>query len=185
MIDVNFNPTIRDLRIFGGLCLLFFGVVGGIVLWRPEGLLGAATILGGAWIVSLLFNGQKRRQQLAGVLLPGMFALAGGAVRLGVDPWTVVAALWAVGVLAAATVFISAEAGRRLYVGWMLAAVPIGWTLSHIVLGAVYYLVVTPTGLIMRLVGRDPMRRRMDPEADSYWIKREPQADSSRHFRQF
>jgi uncharacterized membrane protein len=185
MIEVKLDPTAREVRIFGGLCLLFFGAVGGVVLWRPEGLVGAAVILGTAWLVSLIFNSENHVQQLAGVLLPGLFALSGGTVRLGVDPWTVAAALWAVGVLAAAMVWISPEAGRRLYVGWMLAALPIGWTLSHLVLGAVYYLVLTPIGLLMRLMGRDPMHRRFDRSATSYWVERKPTSDPSRHFRQF
>jgi hypothetical protein len=67
----------------------------------------------------------------------------------------------------------------------MLAALPIGWTISHLVLGAVYYLVLTPIGLVMRLLGRDPMQRRFDRSAKSYWIERTPRTDPSRHFRQF
>jgi hypothetical protein len=185
MIEVKRYPSPREVRIFGGLCILFFGAVGAVVLWRPDGLLGAAMILGTAWLVSLVFNAESRLRQLLGVLLPGLFALAGGAVRSGVDPWTVATALWAVGVLAAGMVWISPEAGRRLYEGWMLAALPIGWTLSHLVLGAVYYLVLTPIGLVMRLMGRDPMLRRFDRAAKSYWIERSPRADPSRHFRQF
>jgi len=31
-----------------------------------------------------------------------------------------------------------------------------------------------PTGLIMRLFGKDPLRLRFDAEAKSYWIQREP-----------
>jgi len=185
VIEVKRDPSPREIRIFGGLCLLFFGAVGAIVLWRPEGLLGAAMILGTAWLVSLVFNSEKRLLQLTGVLLPGLFALGGGSVRLGFEPWTVASAFWAVGVLAAAMIWISPEAGRRLYVGWMLAAQPIGWTLSHLVLGAIYYLVLTPIGLAMRMMGRDPMHRRFDRAATSYWIERKAQADPSRHFRQF
>ena len=186
MIEINRNPTPREIAVFGGLCLVFFGFVGGMVLWRPEGLLAAALILTGAWLVSLVFNREDRLQQLSGVALPGLFALAGGSVlRLGLDPWTVASGLWAVGVLAAAMVWISREGGRQFYVAWMLAALPIGWTISHLVLGVVYYVVLTPIGLILRLTGRDPMQRRFDRSAASYWIERKPDDDPSRHFRQF
>ena len=82
MIDARPEPTAREVRIFGWLCLLFFGLVGAIALWRPGGLVGAAMILGLAWLVSLVFNAQERVRQLSGVLLPGMFALVGGAVLL-------------------------------------------------------------------------------------------------------
>ena len=45
---------------------------------------------------------------------------------------------------------------------------------SPLALGVLFFLVVTPTGLLMRLFGKDPLRLRFDPAADSYWIKRDP-----------
>lgn len=45
---------------------------------------------------------------------------------------------------------------------------------NPIIMGLIFYLVVTPTGLIMRLLGKDLLRLRFDPQAESYWIKREP-----------
>ena len=45
---------------------------------------------------------------------------------------------------------------------------------SPVALGIVFYLTVLPTGLILRLFGKDPLRLRLDSQADSYWIKREP-----------
>ena len=53
--------------------------------------------------------------------------------------------------------------------GLLLAAV-----ISPVVLGLVFYLCITPIGFLMRLCGKDPMRLRREPEADSYWIRREP-----------
>ena len=45
---------------------------------------------------------------------------------------------------------------------------------SPIALGILFFLVVTPTGLLLRLFGKDPLRLRFDPAAASYWIKRDP-----------
>ena len=45
---------------------------------------------------------------------------------------------------------------------------------SPIVLGILYFLVVTPTGLAMRLFGKDPLRLRFDRKAASYWLPRQP-----------
>lgn len=45
---------------------------------------------------------------------------------------------------------------------------------SPVALGIVFYLAVAPTGLLMRLFGKDPLRLRFDPAAKSYWIKRDP-----------
>ena len=47
---------------------------------------------------------------------------------------------------------------------------------SPLVMGAVFFLVVTPTALIMRLRGRDLLSRRWHPEQSSYWIEREAAA---------
>ncbi len=45
---------------------------------------------------------------------------------------------------------------------------------NPLIMGLVFYGAVTPTGLIMRALGKDPLRRRLDPGAKSYWIDREP-----------
>ena len=45
---------------------------------------------------------------------------------------------------------------------------------SPIVLGALFFLVFTPLGVMMRLFGGDPLRLRLDAEAKSYWIERTP-----------
>ncbi|RBP50866.1 hypothetical protein [Arenicella xantha] len=44
---------------------------------------------------------------------------------------------------------------------------------NPIFMGLVFFGTVLPTGLIMRLLGKDPMHRKLDPAADSYWIARE------------
>jgi hypothetical protein len=74
---------------------------------------------------------------------------------------------------------------RPLFVGWIVAAYPIGWTVSHVLLSAIFFLVLTPIGLILRATGTDPMHRSFDPDARTYWSKREPVREAARYFRQF
>lgn len=74
---------------------------------------------------------------------------------------------------------------RPVYVGWMLAVFPIGWVVSHTVLVVVYFGVITPIGWLLRWRGHDPLQRRRDPAAVSYWIPRPPPPDPQRYFRQF
>jgi hypothetical protein len=45
---------------------------------------------------------------------------------------------------------------------------------SPIVLGFLFYIVVTPLGLLMRLLGKDPLRLRWDRQSSTYWIERTP-----------
>lgn len=74
---------------------------------------------------------------------------------------------------------------RVVYLAMAYLAFPIGLVVSFLILAAVYYLVLTPTGLVMRLVGYDPMSRRFDAEAKSYWCPRQSPRDPGRYFRQF
>jgi hypothetical protein len=49
--------------------------------------------------------------------------------------------------------------------------------LSTAVLALVFFLFLTPVGLLMRVVRVDPLQRRLEPEATTYWQDRGPQAD--------
>jgi len=53
---------------------------------------------------------------------------------------------------------------------WMGLAIVLGWFVSRIILGILFYGVVTPTGIIVRLSGRDLLNRKLDPKAPTYWI---------------
>ncbi len=84
--------------------------------------------------------------------------------------------LWA---LAVAAIFLAAGAVLpRILAPMNRAWTKLGLLLHHVVnplvMGFLFYLVVTPVGLLMRLFGKDPLRLRLDPEAKSYWIERRP-----------
>lgn len=74
---------------------------------------------------------------------------------------------------------------KPVFVSWMTLFHPVGWVMSHLLLGVVYYLVITPIGLLLRLLGRDSLTRELDPKAESYWIRRDGKVEPSRYFRQF
>lgn len=89
------------------------------------------------------------------------------------------------GALAGVYYLVPAAWQRALYMGWMYAAFPIGWVVSHLLLAAIFYLVLTPIGLLVRLLSHDPLQRRFEPSAPTYWIVREPSGDVERYFKQF
>ena len=60
---------------------------------------------------------------------------------------------------------------------------PIGWVLSHLLLGAVFYCLFTPLGLIFRLIGRDALGLRRSV-AVSYWRPKPAANDLRGYFRQ-
>ena len=92
--------------------------------------------------------------------------------------------IWcATGVLIAAY-YLLPSIRKPTYKAWLYTVFPIGWTVSHTLLGVIFYLVLTPIGLLMKVCGYDPMQRRFDPSAKTYWIDREPTVDYQRYFRQ-
>ena len=85
--------------------------------------------------------------------------------------------LAAVLALGAALVLLALVAPRALapaHRAWMTLAAMLAWINTRILLGLVFYGVVTPIGLVMRLVGRDPIERRLDPARTSYRVLRVP-----------
>lgn len=63
------------------------------------------------------------------------------------------------------------EPANRL---WMKFGELLHKIVSPVALGIVFYLTVLPTGLLLKLFGKDPLRLRFDSSVDSYWIKRDP-----------
>ena len=73
---------------------------------------------------------------------------------------------------------------RLVYIGLSYATYPIGFVVSHVVLAIIYYLVFTPIGLIMRLLRYDPLSRRSDAQAPSYWKEGTNPKPVASYFRQ-
>ncbi len=57
---------------------------------------------------------------------------------------------------------------------WTKLGVLLGNVVGPIALGVLFYGVVAPLGVVMRLTGKDPLRRKLDPDAASYWMPRKP-----------
>ena len=74
---------------------------------------------------------------------------------------------------------------RPLFLGWIYATFPIGWTISHLLMAVIYYGVLTPIGLVLRLCGKDPVEKEIDSGRSSYWVEHPTKTDASRYFRQF
>lgn len=74
---------------------------------------------------------------------------------------------------------------RVVYVGMMFVTFPIGWVVSHLLLGGIFYLVFTPVALMMKAAGYDPMKRHIDKSAKTYWQSRTPPVSTKRYFQQY
>lgn len=72
---------------------------------------------------------------------------------------------------------------RALFVVLSVAFVPIGFVLSHVMLAAIYYLVLTPIALVFRLIGRDVIGKKLDKNAKSYWHERSGDRPAASYFK--
>lgn len=65
---------------------------------------------------------------------------------------------------------------------WMAFTVHLGVLNNHIILGTIFVLVITPLGMLMRLLGRDPTTRKLNQNEESYLVpvERQTNADTLR-----
>src|SRR4249919_4217018 len=99
VIDINRNPSRRDLIWFGLLLVVFFGVVGALVFWRVQSPIAARII-------------------------------------------------WSLGTILGIVYFAVRPLRHPLYLGWMSVFYPIGWTVSRLIMGIIFLLVLMPIGLL-------------------------------------
>ena len=74
---------------------------------------------------------------------------------------------------------------KPLYVPWMTISLVLGFVMTRVLLTLVFVGMVTPLGVIMRLCGRDPLHRKPDPKARSYWISKTPHANLKKHLERY
>ncbi|MBL9120673.1 MAG: hypothetical protein JNL80_12255 [Phycisphaerae bacterium] len=177
-------PSTRDRLIFAGLWLLFFAGLGWLASRGGTMLVGAGGFLAAATLAALLLDQETPRSRTALGFLPAVCLVAVGLLAPLAGPDTCRMAGWLVGGLGGLACAISPPIGTATYAGWMTAFKPIGWTVSHLLLAVVFFGILTPTGLLMRLVGRDPLDRTLNRDARSYWVERRPVTDPRRYFRQ-
>lgn len=147
-----------------------------------------------AKMIEIDFDPDERTLRQFGWIALGGFALLAAlawfeklifAFGLGEARVPVAGALLALGALAALIGLVYPKANRPLFVGLALIAFPIGFVLSHVIMVVLFFGIIGPIGVIMRLVGHDPMNRRLDPEAESYWTPADPMPPRERYFKQF
>lgn len=74
---------------------------------------------------------------------------------------------------------------RPLNLAWTRLGMVLQRVTTPLLLAIVFFAVITPMAVVMRMRGRDPLRRRADPAARTYWIDRPPPASAESLRRQF
>ena len=103
----------------------------------------------------------------------------------GSAKWTAPLVIWILAAVVGLFGTIAPETVRPIYVSWMAIGWPIGYVVSHILFGIVYFVLFTAIALLFRLIGRDALQRKFDKEAQTYWIKRAATPSPKDYFNQF
>jgi hypothetical protein len=174
----------RDRTVFAFVAPIFFAGIGWLLPSHGASFISIGVFMGIATLFAVLADRDGGRgTHLLGAIPAVVLVLLGlGAGRL--SPGVGLAAGAILGTSLGITVGGLPRLGGRIYRAWLAASRPIGWTVSFLLLAFVFYAILTPTGLLMRLTGRDPMERRIDRDAPTYWKRRTPVHDSRRYFRQ-
>ena len=135
-------------------------------------------------LVTVNRHPSRRQLNQFGFIWLGFLTLFGVVAWFKFSAPTVAAVLWSAAVVVPIVGWVVPSFMSLVFVGMSFAAWPIGIVVSHVVLALVYYLVVTPIGLAMRVVGYDPMSRRSSG-SESRWIPRSGERPAESYFRQF
>lgn len=136
-------------------------------------------------LIDLNKNPTSRELKAFGVLFAVLFSLLGALFWWQAGWQTAALVVWKSAAFVLIAFVLAPQVRRPIYLAWSYALYPIGYVITLVLMGVAYYLVITPTGLLMRLFGRDPISRKFQPDAASYWIRRKEDASLDRYFRQF
>ncbi len=78
-------------------------------------------------------------------------------------PWVVAAPLWLLA-------FVYPAWLRRIYRAWMRFGLLASRVMTPLVLGIVFFVMISPMAMVRRLMGKDPMQRALDPNQKSYRV---------------
>ena len=126
---------------------------------------------------------RKQLRQFAGIWFPAFCGLAGWLVGAKTGHWAAVQLGWAICGLQALAGLIYPAAIRPIFVGLILLTYPIGWVVSHLLLGAIFYLLFVPIGLVLRWTGHDPLQLKLPP-GNTLWKTSVGKTDSASYLRQ-
>jgi hypothetical protein len=136
-------------------------------------------------LIDVDWNPPPRQLRQFAVLFLIFIGGFGTALYFKGKPLIVSEILWNLALLVGVVGLLFPRLVRPVYVVMMAVALPIGMVVSTVLMVVIFYLVLTPIGVVARILGYDPMRRRPQPEQATFWIARPRTQDVRRYFRQF
>lgn len=115
---------------------------------------------------------EKKDLRQFGIVL-GIILLVIGLVHYFKEHVNVYPYLFGFGVLFLLIGLVYPPLLKPIYIVFRKVTHAIGWFNTRVILILVYYLILTPIGLVMQLFRHDPLRKKQEKDVETYWIKRE------------
>jgi len=123
-------------------------------------------------------------RQFSGLWIVFFLAIAARTYSHGRPAW-----VWASIGVAAVTIgpigLVWPRLIKPIFVGWMRLAYPIGWVVSRVILGSIFFGLITPLAWVFRWRGRDALGLHRQTANATYWQPKSVATDKSQYLRQF
>ncbi len=120
-------------------------------------------------------TGSRTEQRKFGWVMAAAFAVL-GFLRYALHGFSHIPyVLWSLAIVFALLAAVYPPALRPVFVLWIRLAMALNWVMTRLLLGIVFYLILTPTGVMYRLFSGDPLKRQWLPDAPTYWEEPEEQ----------
>ncbi|MCX8066199.1 MAG: SxtJ family membrane protein [Candidatus Hydrogenedentes bacterium] len=125
----------------------------------------------------------KREQRKFGLLIGSIFLVL-GTIRFALHGFCLSAQiLGGIGIVLILLGLIFPPALMPLFFLWLKIAEALNWVITKLLLLMVFYLILTPTGILYRVFKGDPLNRKWEPDRQSYWEEVDVQPKNIDEFR--
>lgn len=145
-------------------------------------------------LVQLDFRPDAKQLRQFGFIALAAFGLLGVLIlwkgglfgfRFGSAARPIAVGMWVLGGASALLSLVWPQGNRPLFVALSVLAFPIGFLVSHVVLAVLFFGILTPVGLLLRLLRYDPLDRGFQKDKRSYWVDLPEPTGRRDYFRQF
>ena len=71
---------------------------------------------------------------------------------------------------------------KPIYIVWMVFAVVLGWFMTRVILSLLFYVIITPIGLVLRIFGKDFLELKKQAVQGSYWNQRDRNFEKNQNY---
>lgn len=136
-------------------------------------------------LIEINWNPKQRELRMFSVALACLSSLAGLFSFQREASVLLTGTLCGVALVCFLLAWLAPQVMRPVYLLWMILFYPLRWLISCLLIAVVFYLVITPVGILLRLCGYDFVGKRFDSRATSYWQPKPQVRKPEDYFRQF